>query len=105
MTNKRKEYLREKKEDKRIKDNFIKLHIDYYNIDCNINYIYQGDLTYLLLVNNKSLGYIYIEDFDYNIDEIKTKKDENNMIYDIVDHLVNDYAPDFMLWDILNYIK
>lgn len=104
MTNKRKEYLRNKKEDKCIKDNFIKLHIDYYNIDCNINYIYQGDLTYLLLVNNKSLGYIDIEQFDYNIDEIKTKKDENNMIYDIVDRLVNDYNTDFVM-DIMLYLK
>ena len=90
---------------KRKRDNFIKLHIDYYNIDCNINYIYQGDSTYLLLVNNKSLGYIDIEEFDYNTDEIKTKKDENDMIYDIVYNLINDYDPGFMLWDILCYIN
>lgn len=94
--------IKNKKADKSIKNNFIKLHIDYYNIDCNINYIYQGDLTYLLLLNNKSLGYIDIEQFDYNIDEIKTKKDENNMIYDIVEKLVNDYDPELMLWDILS---
>lgn len=57
--------------------NEIKIYDDYYKINFNFYYIYQGDASYALFLENKFLMYI---DLDEYVNDIKTRKDEKRLI-------------------------
>ena len=66
------------------------------NTELIFKYIYQGDTTYLLLnENDEIITYIDLDNFDIDIDNIKTRLDEENIIIDIIHLMLDDY--DYLL--------
>lgn len=78
------------------KNNLIRYYDKEMNTELIFKYIYQGDTTYLLLnENDEIITYIDLDNFDIDIDNIKTRLDEENIIIDIIDFMLNDY--DYLL--------
>lgn len=71
--------------------NIIEIYNTYIDKTYILNYIYQGDTSYLILIDKKPLFYIDLDNFDVNIDKIKTRKQENKIITNIVQNIINDY--------------
>ena len=63
------------------------------------NYIYQQDGYYLITYDNKPLVYVDLDDFNIDLDTIKTKEDESKELNKIIDYLLTEYI------DILDFIK
>lgn len=71
--------------------NIIEIYDNYIDKSYILSYIYQGDTSYLILIDEKPLFYIDLDNFDEDIDKIKTRKQENKTITNIVQSVFNDY--------------
>lgn len=82
--------------------NEIKIYDEYYNINLNFYYIYQGDASYALFLENKFLMYI---DLDEYTDKIKTRKDEKRLIKKEIKEFMEEADFMYYLFYILQELK
>lgn len=56
-------------------------------------FIYQGDGFYLITYNDEKLVYIDTDNFNIDLDKMKTKEDETRIMNQVIDELLEIYYP------------
>lgn len=56
-------------------------------------FIYQGDGSYLITYNDEKLVYIDTDNFNIDLDKMKTKEDETRIMNQVIDELLEIYYP------------
>ena len=56
------------------------------------NYIYQQDGYYLITYDNKPFVYVDLDNFNIDLDTIKTKEDESKELNKIIDYMLTEYS-------------
>lgn len=55
------------------------------------SYIYQQDGYYLITYDSKPFVYVDLDNFNIDIDKIKTKEDESKILNNIIDYMLTEY--------------
>jgi len=56
------------------------------------SYIYQQDGYYLITYDNKPFVYVDLDNFNIDLDTIKTKEDESRELNKIIDYMLTEYS-------------
>ena len=56
------------------------------------SYIYQQDGYYLITYDSKPFVYVDLDNFNIDLDTIKTKEDESKELNKIIDYMLTEYS-------------